>query len=142
MQLLDTGLFDKHGITTIGLADHRLGQDVTGRWQQPAGSHRDTGTVEIDNPSDACQKLWYRQLHQIFDPADEKCDANDVCQCPDKLVANLADYVANDPGSGIHGVHVYPLGGLRKSAKWSYAVVDGHLTMNGKGGFRVDVELD
>ncbi len=61
---------------------------------------------------------------------------------PDKLVTELAAYQANDPGCGIAGVHMYPLGGLRRSAKWSYAVADGLFTMNKDGkGFSVDVDL-
>jgi len=36
---------------------------------------------------------------------------------------------------------MYPLGGLRRSAIWSYAVTDGKFTMNEKGGFKVDVDL-
>ncbi len=61
---------------------------------------------------------------------------------PDRLVTELAAYRASDPACGIAGVHVYPLGGLRRSARWSYAVVDGRFTM-GKGGkgFTVDVDL-
>jgi methylenetetrahydrofolate reductase (NADPH) len=40
-------------------------------------------------------------------------------------------------------VHVYPLGGLRRSAKWSYAVADGRFTMKKDGkGFTVDVDLE
>jgi methylenetetrahydrofolate reductase (NADPH) len=27
-------------------------------------------------------------------------------------------------------VHVYPLGGLKKSAEWAYAVADGRFSMN------------
>ena len=65
-----------------------------------------------------------------------------VVNTPDKLVVDLADYHANDPQSGISGVHVYPLGGLRRSAKWSYAVVDGDFELNSKGGFKVTVDLD
>ena len=39
-------------------------------------------------------------------------------------------------------MHVYPLGGLRRSAKWSYAVADGRFTMKKDGtGFTVDVDL-
>ena len=66
-----------------------------------------------------------------------------VVQAPDKQVIDLAAYQANDPDCGIAGVHMYPLGGLRRSALWSYAVVDGHFTMNGKSnGFKVDVAID
>ncbi len=55
---------------------------------------------------------------------------------PDRLVSELAAYRANDPACGIEGVHVYPLGGLRKSAEWSYAVADGQFALDGEG-FRV-----
>lgn len=57
---------------------------------------------------------------------------------PDSLVADLAAYRASDPHCGIEGVHMYPLGGLRKSAEWSYAVVDGRIRMgDGNAGFEV-----
>jgi methylenetetrahydrofolate reductase (NADPH) len=57
---------------------------------------------------------------------------------PDGLVADLAAYKASDPNCGIEGVHMYPLGGLKKSADWSYAVVDGRFRMNaGDSGFEV-----
>jgi methylenetetrahydrofolate reductase (NADPH) len=65
-----------------------------------------------------------------------------VVNTPDKLVTELADYCANDTDSGIDGVHMYPLGGLRRSALWSYAVTDGNFTMNDKGGFDVNVDLN
>ena len=62
---------------------------------------------------------------------------------PDKLVCALADYRASTPECAIAGTHVYPLGGLRKSARWSYAVANGQLALNVRGdGFRVDAELD
>ncbi len=62
---------------------------------------------------------------------------------PDKLVAELAAYRAEDPACGIAGVHVYPLGGLRRSARWSYAVTDGDFTIDKDGkGFSVTVDLD
>ena len=62
---------------------------------------------------------------------------------PDRLVAALAAYRATDPGCGIHGVHVYPLGGLKKSARWVRFVIDGRFEMYENGqGFEVDVALD
>lgn len=62
---------------------------------------------------------------------------------PDRLVTALAAYRATDPGCGIHGVHVYPLGGLKKSARWAQAVIDGRFEMSKDGhGFEVDVALD
>lgn len=57
---------------------------------------------------------------------------------PDKLIMDLAQYRAEDPNCGIDKVHMYPLGGLRRSAAWSYAVVDGDFYMDPKGkGFKV-----
>lgn len=62
---------------------------------------------------------------------------------PDRLVTELAAYRASDRKSGIAGVHLYPLGGLRKSASWSYAVVDGRFTMHKDGkGFAVDADAN
>ena len=59
---------------------------------------------------------------------------------PDKLVADLADYRATDPRCGIAGVHVYPLGGLKKSADWAYAVADGRFEFRPHAqGFHVDL---
>ncbi|MEM7209931.1 MAG: methylenetetrahydrofolate reductase [Pseudomonadota bacterium] len=66
-----------------------------------------------------------------------------VVQEPDKLVADLAEYKAMDPECGIAGVHMYPLGGLRRSAQWSYAVTDGMFTMKDSGkGFKIEVDID
>ena len=60
---------------------------------------------------------------------------------PDRLVTALAAYRATDPGCGIHGVHVYPLGGLKKSARWVQAVIGGRFGMREDGGgFEVEVE--
>ncbi|NKB77702.1 MAG: metFprotein [Gammaproteobacteria bacterium] len=64
-----------------------------------------------------------------------------VVNTPDKLVHDLADYQTNDPSCGITGVHMYPLGGLKRSAIWSYAVCDGKFTLDERGGFKVDVDI-
>ena len=54
---------------------------------------------------------------------------------PDRLVTALAAYRATDPECGIHGLHMYPLGGLKKSAQWARSVVDGRFEFldDGKG---------
>lgn len=59
-----------------------------------------------------------------------------VQQEPDKLIRDLANYKANNPACAIEGIHMYPLGGLKKSAEWSYAVSDGALTLT-RSGFKV-----
>ena len=62
---------------------------------------------------------------------------------PDRLVTALATYRATDPGCGIRGVHLYPLGGLKKSARWAQAVIEGRFEMRKDGkGFEVDAVLD
>lgn len=65
-----------------------------------------------------------------------------VVNTPDRLVHDLAEYRATAIDSGIAGAHMYPLGGLRRSALWSYAVVDGEFALNRRGGFSVDREID
>ncbi len=60
---------------------------------------------------------------------------------PDRLIADLAAYKADDPDCGIELVHMYPLGGLKKTAQWTRAVQAGQFDLNGKGGFDVTVEI-
>lgn len=61
-------------------------------------------------------------------------------QAPDVLIDDLARYQQDDPNCGIKGVHMYPLGGLRKSAAWSYAALDGNITPKERG-FDVNIDL-
>ena len=62
---------------------------------------------------------------------------------PIEDVLALAEHRGTTPGCGIAGVHVYPLGGLKKSARWCHAAAAGQLVLNARGdGFRVDAELD
>jgi len=57
---------------------------------------------------------------------------------PDKLVADLATYKAENPACGIVSAHMFPLGGLKRTTTWSNAVVDGRFELDAKGGFKVD----
>ena len=52
---------------------------------------------------------------------------------PDKLIRDLASYKATDPECGLIGCHMYPLGGVKMTAKWTYAVGDGEFKMNSNG---------
>ncbi|MCY4052215.1 MAG: methylenetetrahydrofolate reductase [Gammaproteobacteria bacterium] len=61
---------------------------------------------------------------------------------PDVLVRDLAIHSASNQKSGIDGIHMYPLGGLRRSALWSYAILDGQFELNSKGGFNVKVDYN
>lgn len=59
---------------------------------------------------------------------------------PDKITRDLARYQAEDPNCGITQCHLYPLGGLAKSSKWLYAVMDGQFIMN-EEGFDLTIEI-
>lgn len=57
---------------------------------------------------------------------------------PDKLCVDLVNYQATDPDCGIKGMHLYPLGGLKKTTRWAYAVRDGKFEMtDNESGFTV-----
>jgi methylenetetrahydrofolate reductase (NADPH) len=61
---------------------------------------------------------------------------------PDKLVRDLALYKATDPNCGIIQAHLYPLGGLKKSSAWLYAIQDGKIELSKKGGFKTDYAVE
>ena len=64
-------------------------------------------------------------------------------QSPDKLIIELARYKAQDPACGIKKVHMYPLGGMRRSAAYSYALADGAFDIDSKAtGFKLHNDID
>jgi len=176
-QLLDTGLFDKHGIRQIGVAGHPEGSpDMTDMaiadalaWKNAFSGRTDAGMhivtqfafeaapiVAWDKALRAAgNKLPIRvgipglaKLQTLLKYAVAcgvgnsmnflKKQARNVTrlvaqQEPDQLVRELAHYGATDPDCGIEGVHMYPLGGLQKSADWSFAVTDGAFELTQKG---------
>ena len=183
MQLLATGLFDKHGITKIGVAGHPEGSpDIpeeairhalrwkndfarrTGaqmyvvtqfcfeaapiiRWDRHLQAEGNRLPVHVGVPGLATLKTLMAHAKACgIGPSMRFLtrQAMNVAKlltvsAPDKLVAELAAYRANEPSCGIRGVHMYPLGGLKKSAAWSYAVADGAFTLKDDGGFSVDL---
>ena len=183
MQLLATGLFDRHGITKIGVAGHPEGSpDIpeeairqalrwkndfarrTGaqmylvtqfcfeaapiiRWDRHIQAEGNRLPVHIGIPGLATVKTLMAHAKACgIGPSMRFLtrQAMNVARlltvsAPDKMVAELAAYRATDPGCGIRGVHMYPLGGLKKSAQWSYAVADGEFTLDGDGGFSVEM---
>ena len=61
---------------------------------------------------------------------------------PDKQIFDLVRYKSQDPECGITGIHMYPLGGLEKTAKWTYALLNQQFDINRKrDGFTVNVDL-
>ena len=61
---------------------------------------------------------------------------------PDKQIFDLARYKSQVPECGITGIHIYPLGGLKKTAQWTYALLDYHFEINRTtSGFKVKLDL-
>lgn len=176
MQLLGTGLFDKHGIRTIGLAGHPEGSpDISDEgiraalrwkndfatrtsaslylvtqfcfeaapiiaWDQRLQSEGNRLPIVIGVPGLATIKTLMAHAKACGIGPSMTFIAKQAMNvaklltvsAPDKLVTELAAYKARDPKCGISGVHMYPLGGLKKTADWSYAVVDGRFELNNK----------
>ena len=49
---------------------------------------------------------------------------------PDEQIIALTEYQNKNCLSGIQGIHIYPLGGLKKSAAWAYEVINGNFKIN------------
>ncbi len=184
MQMLETGLFDKHGIARIGVAGHPEGSpDMSDRaiaealaWKNGFAQRTDAAMHIVTQFCFEAEPIiaWDRRLNaegnrlpiRIGVPGIAKLQtlvkyamacgignsinfikrqASNVTklltqQEPDRLVRDLARYAATDSACGIEGVHMYPLGGLKKSADWGYAVTDGAFSLN-RDGFKVDADL-
>ena len=186
MQLLETGLLDRYGVTRIGVAGHPEGSpDIPQRdveaalaWKNAFAERSDAEVYVATQFVFEAQPVidWDRRIRaagirlpvHIGVPglATLKTLINHARACgvgpsmrfltrqaknvtklmtvsaPDRLVADLARYAAEDPHCGITRVHVYPLGGLRKSAAWANAVADGDFTLKADGkGFTVNREI-
>lgn len=182
MQLLATGLFDRHGIQSIGLAGHPEGSpDISDEgirealhwknafaertaaklylvtqfcfeaepiiaWDGRLQAEGNRLPIIIGIPGLATIKTLLAHAKACGIGASMTFIAKQALNvaklltvsAPDRLVADLAAYKARDPKCGIAGVHMYPLGGLKKSADWSYAVADGRFELNALGrGFEV-----
>ena len=183
-QLLDTGLFDKHGIQRIGVAGHPEGSpDMSDEaiiqalkwkngfaertdaklhivtqfcfevapiiaWDKKLNAEGNKLPIHIGAPGLATIKtlLNYAVACGIGNSMQfiKKQAANVTrllrVQAPDALIRDLANYAARDADCGVKGIHMYPLGGLKKTAVWSYAVADGDFKLKDKG-FDVNVEI-
>ena len=187
MQLLETGLFDAHGIKRIGLAGHPEGSpDISDTalaealtWKNAFAERsdadfylatqfcfeaapviawdvaiRDAGNklpIHIGVPGLATIKTLINHAKacgvgpsmRVLTRQAKNITKLLTVRAPDRLIADLAHYKATDPECSIRRAHFYPLGGLRKSAAWAYAVVDGDFTMNRDGkSFTVNREIE
>jgi methylenetetrahydrofolate reductase (NADPH) len=187
MQLLETGLLDRHGITRIGVAGHPEGSPDIGddairaalawknafaertgarlyvvtqfcfeaapviAWDQRLRAEGNRLPIHIGLPGLATLKTLIGHakacgvgpsMRFITRQARSVARLMSV-STPDRQLTELAAYAATDPACGIAGVHVFPLGGLRRSAQWSHAVTDGAFRMRADGrGFEVTAPID
>jgi methylenetetrahydrofolate reductase (NADPH) len=185
-QLLETGLFERHGIRRIGVAGHPEGSaDFSDAAAMQAlrdknAYARDTGCemfiitqfvfeaqpviawdrrireagidlpVHIGIPGLATIKTLLGHARacgigpsmRVLTRQARNLTRLMSVRAPDRLVTDLAAYRAEDPDCGIRKVHLYPLGGLRRTAAWVYAVLDGCFHLNVTGGFDLDVAID
>lgn len=174
MQMLGTGLFDKHGIQSIGVAGHPEGSpDMSDaairqalRWKNDFSERTDADIYIVTQFCFEAAPIieWDKRLHMEGNRLPihvgipglatiktlmgyaKACGigpsmrligrrARNVAKllavsAPDKLVAALAAYKATHPDCGIAAAHIFSLGGLKKSADWSYAVVDGRFSLS------------
>lgn len=187
MQLLETGLFEKHGIKRIGVAGHPEGSpdiapgrvsealDWKNGYAARSGSHVYIATqfcfeaapiiawdrqlaaagnrlpIHIGIPGLATLKTLINHARacgigpsmRVLTRQARNITKLLTVQAPDRLLTDLARYRASHADCGIVQLHFYPLGGLRRSAKWAYAVQDGDFTLAPDGsGFTVDREID
>ena len=184
-KLLETGLFDKHGITRIGVAGHPEGSpDMSDeaiaealKWKNGFAERTDAHVHIVTQFCFEAEPIiaWDRRLNaegnklpiwigapglarvktllnyamacgignsiQFIKKQAAQVTRLLTTQAPDRLVRDLATYAAEDPKCGLAGVHMYPLGGLKKTALWGYGVTDGNFKIDGDG-FRVTVDLD
>jgi len=185
MDLLATGLFEKHGIKEIGVAGHPEGSpDISDalilsalKWKNDyaAGSEarfyiatqfcfeaepivawdkamQAAGNklpIHIGIPGLATLKTLLGHAKacgignsmRLLTKQAKNVAKLLVVNAPDELVRDLANYKATDPACGIAKVHMYPLGGMKKSAAWSYAVAEGAFELK-KKGFAVTRPID
>lgn len=184
MQMLDTGLFDKHGISKIDVAGHPEGSpDITDEgilealawkngfaertgadmqivtqfcfevapiiaWDKAIQADGNKIPIRIGLPGLATIKtlLMYAKAcgvgpsMRFVTRQARNITKLLVVSAPHELVRDLADYKATDPACGIESVHMFPLGGLKRTAAWSNAVVAGDFTLESKGGFSVKTD--
>lgn len=187
MQLLESGLLDRHGIRRIGVAGHPEGspdirdEDIMAAlkwknafaertdaelyvitqfcfqadpiiaWDQRLQAEGNRLPIRIGVPGLATIKtLLNHARNSGIGPSMGFLvkQARNVAKlmtvnAPDKLILDLAHYRTSNPDCGIHNAHMYPLGGLRKTAIWSYAVADGDFELKpDNSGFTINRTIE
>ncbi len=184
ISLLETGIFDKYGITEIGVAGHPEGSpDISDKeiskalllkneianrtdasffiisqfcfdsktvlnWAKNINSEGNKLPIIIGIPGVAKLSTLLKysiacgignSMHFLRKKGSKMINLIKT-QFPDRLVRELVKPHLDEIETGIEGLHIYPLGGLRQSAEWAYNTLDGHFQLT-KDGFNVLEEL-
>lgn len=182
MQLLETGLLDRHGIRRIGVAGHPEGSpDISDaaiasalewknqfhqrsdaalhlvtqfcfeaapviEWDRRIRAAGNTLPIHIGVPGLASLKALIAHAKACGVGPSMRFltrQARNVARllsvsAPDQQLLQFAAYRASDPQCGIVNMHIYPLGGLKRSSSWLYSVIDGDFEINSNArGFSV-----
>jgi methylenetetrahydrofolate reductase (NADPH) len=183
LALLETGLLERHGIRTIGVAGHPEGEPAlrlpgvtTTHAQKVAYARRSKAALRLVTQfvfEPAPVLAWERAIRGhglpvhvgVPGPATLKTLLAYARMCgignsmrvltrqagnllrlarlsyPDALITALAAQRAADPDSRIERLHLYPFGGLARTARWLEGVRAGAFTLSDDGlGFTVDPE--
>ena len=182
IQLLETDLFQKYGITKMGIAGHPEGSpdipddeiakallqkneyskkndlpmyittqfcfeaDPIIAWDKMIREQGNELPVHIGIPGLATIKTLLRHAQACGVGASMRMITKQAAniaklmttKMPDKLVRDLANYGVANSDCGITQCHLYPLGGLKKSADWMYSVQKGEFELTKKGGFDIN----
>ena len=181
ISLLETGIFDKYGITEIGIAGHPEGSpDIPDKeikkslilknkfsetsdsrffivsqfcfdaeailnWSIRINSEGNKIPIIIGLPGVAklSTLIKYSLSCGIGNSMNflKKQGSNVLnlvkTQEPDKLVRKLAMSEEFLKKNGIEGIHIYPLGGIRKSSEWAQGIIDENFKLT-RDGFKVN----
>mgnify|MGYP001247891287 CR=1 FL=1 len=181
LSLLETGIFDKYGITDIGIAGHPEGSpDISDKeirkalilknkfsetsdasffiisqfcfdaeailnWSIRINSEGNKIPIIIGLPGVAklSTLIKYSLSCGIGNSMNflKKQSSNVLnlvkTQEPDKLVRKLAISEETLKKNGIEGIHIYPLGGIRKSSEWAQGIIDNKFKLT-RDGFKVN----
>jgi methylenetetrahydrofolate reductase (NADPH) len=183
LDLLDTGLLERHGIGTIGVAGHPEGEPAlrlpgvttthaqkvayAGRseaglrlvtqfvfdaapvlaWERAIRSHGLPIHVGVPGPATLKTLLAYARLCGIGNSMRVLTrQGGNLLRLarltyPDALITALARHRQADPASRIERLHLYPFGGLARTARWLEGVRAGAFSLHEDGqGFTVDPE--
>ncbi len=174
MQLLETGLFDKYGITRVGVAGHPENcpdctEDAVISALKWKASFAERSDAEFHIVTQFCFEAapfisWEARLKDeginlpihagIPGLASIKTLINFAVACgvgnsinfikrqsqnvskllkpqtPDKLLLDIATHIEACPDSNFTGLHFFPLGGLKKTAAWTQAIMRGDFKLN------------